>query len=120
MVSAVIILRPYFAVSVFGKGIIDDASGSYIFTPVGTFAGIQAKLLVCFLVFIAHLNSRSVYSNRLDGGSRLTRIDSSVVKLFACRSAAAHHAFDFTGLVLDDNCGSLRLADLLLECVVVI
>ena len=117
MVTVVIIERPGSAVSISSSGIVYNAAGCYIITPVGAFTCIEAHILVCLVVFVTHLESWAVYGNRLNGGSRLTRINCSVVELLACSAAAAHHALDFSGLQFHYYCGCLRLTNLLLQSV---
>ena len=61
---------------------------------------------------ITLLESRSVYSERLDRGTRLTCIESTVQEFLSSECSSADHCLDFTGTDTDDYHCALRLQSL--------
>ena len=94
----------------------DGGSGGHviavIFRSLGVVVVIRVLIFLILLqVVVALLQCRAVYRQRLDGGSRLSRIQCSVEETASVRAAATDHGLNLSGAHFSDNHGTLRLND---------
>ena len=94
----------------------DGGAGGHVIAVV--LRSLSVVVVIRILIFLALLQvvvtllqCRTVYRQRLDGGSRLSRIQRSVEETASVRAAAADHGLDLSGAHFGDDHSTLWLND---------